>query len=351
MLMFRWPPAVFENYVIDHREIQEECERKYGKPLEMAVRSTYNPKSNKYFAFSPGYMPVFINYRKDLWDDVGIFPSTWEDIRRGGLKIKEKHGIPIVIGLHNADYALNAIMYSFGASVQDEMGNVVINSKETRAAVRFVKALCEESMTSMVGWVTHGGSHEWHMNSMISGESSLTFETNIITRIVEMGLPEMSEKIQLAKTPQGPVRRMGSNRMICYLIWKFSKNIEGAKKFLVDYVGNFQKIFLTSRFLYFPCFPKTIPGMEKLLANDSEGQPPTKYKVLEDVANWTTNTGYPGYANAAIGEIEGSNLISKMFLDGSTGGYDKKLAVEEAVKNTETECTRIFSKWKEKGLL
>jgi multiple sugar transport system substrate-binding protein len=345
MLMFRWPPAVFENYVIDHREIHEECKRKYGKPIEMAVRSTYNPKNNKYFAFSPGYMPVFINYRKDLWDDVGIFPGTWEDIRSGGQKIKQKHGNSIGIGLNETDYAMNAIMYSFGASVQDEMGNVVINSKETLEAVRFVNALFEESMIGAAIW----GSYKWHINSMILGELSLTSETNIITRTVEMERPEMSKKIQLAKTPEGPVCRLGSNRMACYLIWKFAENIEGAKQFLVDYVGNFQRVFTASGFLYFPCFPNTVLDMEQLLANDSRGQPPTKYKVLEDVAKWTTNTGYPGYANAAINEITGSNVISKMFRDGS-GGFGN-LTVEEAVKKTETECKRIFTRWKEKGLL
>lgn len=346
MLMFRWPPSVFENYVIDHREIHEECERKYGKPLQMAVRSTYNPKSKKYFAFSPGYMPVFINYRKDLWDDVGIFPGTWEDIRRGGLKIKQKHGKSIGIGFNKTDYALNSIMYSFGASVQDEMGNIVINSKETLEALRFVRALYEESIASDANW----NGYKWHMNSMISGELSLTHETNIITRTAEMGLPEMSEKIQLAKTPEGPVRRLGSNVMACYLIWKFAENIEGAKKFLVDYVGNFQKAFLASRFLYFPCFPDTVPDKEQLLANDSRGQPPTKYKMLEDVAQWTTNVGYPGYANAAIGEIEGTNIISKMFQNGA-GIYSKDITVEDAVRNAEEECKRIFTKWKEKGLL
>lgn len=341
--MFRWPPAAYENYVIDHREIHEECKRKYGKPLEMAMRSTYNPKSNKYFAFSPGYMPVFINYRKDLWDDVGIFPGTWEDIRKGGLKIKQKHGKSIGISHNKTPYALNAILYSFGASVQDEMGNAVINSKETLEAVRFVKALFEESMAGTALW----GTGKWHRSRMISGELSLTSEINMITRTAEMERPEMSKKIQLAKTPEGPVCRLGSNRMACYLIWKFAENIEGAKQFLVDYVGNFQRVFLASGFLYFPCFHNTVPGMERLLANDSRGQPPTKYQVLKDVAKWTTNVGYPGYANAAIEEIYGSNIVTGMFRNAS-GAY---FTVKEAVKDAETKCKRIFTKWKEKGLL
>ena len=160
----------------------------------------------------------------------------------------------------------------------------------------------------------------------------------------------MSEKIQLAKTPEGPVRRQGSNLTASYLIWKFAENIEGAKQFLVDYVGNFQKVFQASRFLYFPCFPNTVPDMKQFLANDSKGQPPTKYKVLEDVAKWTTNAGYPGYANAAIGEIAGTYIISKMFQNGS-GIYSKDISAEDAVKKAEKECKRIFTKWKEKGLL
>ena len=233
-------------------------------------------------------------------------------------------------------------MYSFGGSVQDEMGNLAINSRQTLEAVKFVRALYEESMTKGAGRY----SHKWQMNSMISGELSLTSDINIITRTAEMGHHEVSPKIQLAKTPEGPVRRLGSNYTACYLIWKFAENIEEAKQFLVDYVGNFNKVFLASRFLYFPCFPTTVPDIGQLLGNDPRGQPPTKYKVLEDVAKWTTNSGYPGYANAAIGEIEGSYIISKMFKNGSI-----LYSAEEAVTKAEAECNRIFTKWKEKGLL
>jgi multiple sugar transport system substrate-binding protein len=38
-------------------------------------------------------------YRKDLWDDIGMTPNTWDDIRVGGRKIKQKHGIQVGIGL------------------------------------------------------------------------------------------------------------------------------------------------------------------------------------------------------------------------------------------------------------
>ncbi|HTY99409.1 MAG TPA: hypothetical protein VMB75_06220, partial [Rhodocyclaceae bacterium] len=71
LFMFLSPPPAYEEQVIDHREIYEECQRKHGKPVELALKSTFNPKTKKYFAFSDSYVPDPINYRKDLWDEIG----------------------------------------------------------------------------------------------------------------------------------------------------------------------------------------------------------------------------------------------------------------------------------------
>ena len=44
VFMFLWPPPVHEDQVIDHRELYEECERKYGKPIDLAIKSTTIPR-------------------------------------------------------------------------------------------------------------------------------------------------------------------------------------------------------------------------------------------------------------------------------------------------------------------
>ena len=139
--------------MIDHRDIYEECERKYGKALDLAIKSTYNPKTRKFYGFSDTTCPKPINYRKDLWDAVGTVPDTWEDIRRGGRQIKLLHEKPVGIGLASeldTNIAMRAIMYSFGASEQDPEGNPILKSKETLEAIKFVKALYEETMTDEV---------------------------------------------------------------------------------------------------------------------------------------------------------------------------------------------------------
>jgi multiple sugar transport system substrate-binding protein len=169
-----------------------------------------------------------------------------------------------------------------------------------------------------------------------------------ITRTAEKHDPEMSKKIWLAKAPKGPVRRMGLQHVMnVNSIWKFAENIEGAKKFLVDYVSNFDKAFLASEFYNFPCFPRTVPDLKERLAHDERADPPDKYKVLEDVQDWATNIGYPGFVNAGISEVFGSWIIPDMFRQAASG----KMSPEEALNSATKKVQAIFSKWRAKGAL
>ncbi len=349
LFMFLAPPAAYEDQVIDHAEIYQECRRKYGDPIDLAIKSTYNPKTKKYMSFSPSFTPDPTNYRKDLFDAIGMTkgPDTWDDIRIGGRKIKQQFGNPVGIGLSqelDTSMAMRAIMYSFGSSEQDRDGNVVLNSKQTLEAVKFVKALYEETMTDEVfSWDPSSNNR-----AMLAGKLSVALNAISITRTAEKENPEMSKKIMVIKTAKGPVRRIGLEHvMICYAIWKFAENQEGAKKFLVDYIGNFKKAFLAGEFYDFPCFAKTVPDLQQLIANDPKAHPPDKYKVLGDVLTWATNVGYPGYSNAAIDEIFNTWVIPNMFAKAAKG----VLSPEDAIKEAETACKRIFAKWKEKGLV
>jgi multiple sugar transport system substrate-binding protein len=347
LYMFTSPPAMHEDNVIDHREIYEECERKYGKPISLAIKSTYNPKTKKYFGFSDSFAPDPINYRSDLWAEVGIKPDSWDAIRQGGKKIKDKTGIPVGIGQSaeiDTAMAMRAILFSFGASEQDENNQLVLNSKNTLEAVKFVKALYQETMTpEVLAWDPSSNNR-----AMLAGKSSLVLNAISITREAENKNMPIGDKILLAKAAQGPVRRMGLEHLMgVYVIWKFSENKEGAKKFLVDYIGNFRQAFIASEFYNFPCFWNQVPDLAKVLAKDAKGKPADKYSVLADSLDWATNVGYPGYATAAIDEVFSTWVINTMFAQASTGA----LSPEDAVKEAEGKCKRIWAKWQERKLI
>src|ERR1041385_8196496 len=347
LILFEWPPPAYEDQFIDMKDVYAECEKKYGKPIDLAIKSTYNPKTKKYFGFSPSFTPDPVNWRKDLWDDVGVVPDTWEKILDGGRKIKQKHNIPVGVGLAqelDTAMAMRTIMYSFGAHEQDAAGYLAINSKNTIEAVKFVKALFQETMTPEV--------FTWDASSnnraMLAGTISLALNAISITRQGEKDNPTFTEKIHLAKAAAGPVRRIGLEHVMdVYVIWKFAENIDGAKKFLIDYVANFRQAFVNGEFYDFPCFQRTVPDLKQLIARDAKGKPAGKYSILEDVLSWATNIGYPGYTNAAIDEIYQKWIIPVMFAKAAQG----VLSPEDAVKEAADEAKRIWDKWRERKLI
>jgi len=347
LVLFLAPPAVFEDQVVPMNEVYAEVEKKHGKPIDLAVKSTYNPKTKRYFAFSDSFVPDPVNYRTDLWGDVGMKPDTWDDIRVGGKRIKDKHRIPVGIGLSaeiDTAMAMRAIMYSFGSHEQNEEGELTINSKNTLEALRYVKALFEECMTpEVLAWDASSNNRQ-----MLAGRSSLVLNAISVTRTGENNKMPIHEKIGLAKAAKGPVRRMGLEHVMdCYVIWKFSENIQGAQKFLIDYIDNFKQAFMASEFYNFPCFAKTVPDLKQLISNDKKAVPPDKYAVLEDVLEWATNVGYPGYSTAAISDTWNTWLLNTMFAEAATGAETP----EDALKKADAKMKAIWTKWKEKGLI
>src|SRR6476469_5511944 len=85
LFMFLSPPAAYEKLVIDHSEVYDEVQKKHGKSIDLGYKSTFNPKTRKFFAFSDSYVPDPGNYREDLWSQVGYphGPDSWHDLLDG----------------------------------------------------------------------------------------------------------------------------------------------------------------------------------------------------------------------------------------------------------------------------
>jgi multiple sugar transport system substrate-binding protein len=344
LFMFLSPPAVYEPQVIDHAEIYQEVERKWGKTVDLGHKSTYNPKTKKRFAFSDSYVPDPGNYRKDLWSQVGYpnGPDNWEDVHKGAKAIKDKLGNPCGIGLSqelDTNMAMRALLWSFGGAEQNEAGVVVINSKNTVEAVKFMRSLYKDTETAEV--------FTWDPSSnnraILSGKASFVLNAISVTRAAEKDNPEMSRQIQLTPALKGPVRRIACEHVMdCYVIWKFAENVAGAKQFLVDYMDTFAEAFKASEFYNFPCFPGTVKNLQQLIADDPKAQPHDKYKVLGGSLETATNVGYPGYATAAIDEVFNTFVLPTMFAKAARD----EMTPEESVSAAEKEIKRIFDKWK-----
>jgi multiple sugar transport system substrate-binding protein len=343
LFLFISPPAAYEDQVVDHKDVVEAVAQRHGKMIPLAQKSTFNPKTGKYFAFSDSYVPDPGNYRIDLWSEAGFpnGPDTWDDLRTGGRKIKEKFGNPVGIGLSqemDSNMALRAALWSFGGAEQDEEGRVVIRSKETIEALKFMRALYKETETAEVFTWDPASNNRM----MLAGRASFVQNAISVTRTAERDNPELAKKIGLVPALRGPVRRIAAEHVMnCYVIWKFAQNIEGAKQFLVDMVGAFDSVFRESEFYNFPCYPDTVPNLQAQLENDPKASPKGKYAVLSGVLEWATNVGYPGYATAGIDEVFNTFVIPTMFARVAR----EEITPEEAAETAQREIERIFAKW------
>src|SRR6266545_1634582 len=137
--MFIGLGSAFEEHVVDLKDVMANLEKKYGKPVELAYRSTYNAFTKKQFAVSDMWVPDPGNYHKKIWTDIGQpnGPSTYEDLVKAAPEIKKKYPqmqIPIGIGLSqdiDSNMAVRNMLWCHGGSIQDKDGNLVLNSQET----------------------------------------------------------------------------------------------------------------------------------------------------------------------------------------------------------------------------
>lgn len=347
LVQFLTPTATYEDYVIDHRDIYQECAKRYGSGTDLSLKSTYNPKTDKYFAFCHAYQPTLITYRKDLWDSVRASPSSWTEVLTGGRRVKLLHEKPVGVSLapeFNGEYTWRAVLYSFGASEQDETGRPALKSAATLDAIRYVKSLYEQAMTAdVLAWDAPSNNRY-----MLNGEGCLTLDTVSIVRASEhLNLP-FAPNLRLAKVPDGPVARVAPPfGLSSYMIWNFAENIATAKQFIVDFVGQSRESFVASGFQNMPTWSETVPDLPALLAADQAGGPTRKYEVLGQAAEWSMNVGFPGHTNAAISEVLDRGILSQMFARAATGRYSPEQALDQA----DRELRVVFQRWRDSGKL
>jgi multiple sugar transport system substrate-binding protein len=341
--LFALPGSVTHLYVkqlLDLSTLVAEIESKYGKVQPLGRQIAYDSDSNSWPAFPDYYVSFPGLYRKDLWDEIGMVPDTWEDILKGGAKLKAK-GYPIGISLghsNDANQTWRGLMWSYGATEVDQSGKqVTINSKETLEAVKLARAIYKEAMDpEVLSWDDAGNNR-----FLASGKGCWINNPISAYRTIQQSTPELADQIFLWKTPAGPVRRLVAAGPNSYSIWKFARNQDAALAFLRYYAEHWPEGFKASTGYNHPIFPNVVPQPMPFLSNDPSSHPPDKLKVLETANEWHAAYGYPGPAGPAAGEVANTFIIPDMM----AGAATDKMTPEEAVAWADKQIHGIYKKW------
>ncbi len=344
------PLSQFEPSVLDLKDITDEATKRWGQQLELSKQSSFNPATGRYYAYSPGWVPDPGDYRTSLWTAVGLpkGPTTWDELLEGGTEIKKSKGTQLGIGMSqeiDSNMAGRALMWSYGASVQDENEQVVINSEETVAAVEFMTKLFKGAMTDEV--------FSWNAASnnqgLVAGKLSYILNSISAWRTAQGANPDVANDVGFVPALRGPAdARAAQHVLYNWIIPNHAANPDAAKEFLLYYTENFASATWHSKLYDFPAFAERVPQLDGWLAKDPYGaNPADKLAFLKDATSWSTNIGYPGPSNTAIGEVFGTFVIPNMFASAARGDASP----EEAVAQAEAQIKPIFEKWRKRGLV
>jgi len=364
------PPSQFEPSVLDLGDVVKEAEKRYGKQHPLCRGSSYNPNTKKFYSFCPGWTIDPGCYRKSLWEKAGkgSGPETWEDLISYGGKIKKDQGIQLGIGLSqelDSNMAARGLLWSYDTSIQDKKENVVLNNPKTIEAVSYMARLFKESMVPEVfAWTAVSNNQ-----ALIAGRASYILNSISAYRSAQKDVPEIARDISFTPALKGPRGTGFSSEHVIYMyiIPKYSKNVDPAKKFLLHLVENYDQAMYSGELYNSPAFfdapipsgnrgygavkgAKNLRDLHNAWFSEDPfalpGEAKGKLAVLKDAEKWSANIGHPGPANPAEGEVFATFILPNMMANAARG-----MAPQTAVEQAELLTKTIFAKWRQKGLV
>ena len=148
LMLFNNHPHLYKASLVDLTDVAEDVSKAQGAYYKVAVGNCSS--GGKYFSMPMAMIGAMNAYRKSLFAEVGFneFPKTWDQYRDAGKKLKAK-GYPIGQSLGQSfgdpPTFVYPLLWSFGGTEVDDKGKVVLNSKETVEAVKWMVAAWKDA--------------------------------------------------------------------------------------------------------------------------------------------------------------------------------------------------------------
>jgi multiple sugar transport system substrate-binding protein len=325
-------PWLFQPGLVDVSDICNDLAKKHGEWYPFArdhafVRGQWLGVPYLYLSF-PG------SHRIDLFEKVGErAPDTWEDLLRAGRKLK-KLGFPVGFAISQTTDSVStlySILWSHGARDVAEDGKTVsINSRETEAAVDYVRTLYAEAMDPVVLSWDNASNNQW-LNSGAGSWIQNPVSHYVVAKEKQMPIAQVTG---FHAPPAGPAGRhtVGVPRSLG--ISKFGKNQDVARDFLRWFFepAQYHEWIMSGDNYNHPVW--------RDMENHAVWELDPKYKPLKPLAQYSHLYGWPAPPDERIQIITNSYIIPNMFAKVVTSAAKPR----EAIQWAETEIRRIVEK-------
>jgi multiple sugar transport system substrate-binding protein len=320
-------PHIYVDKLIELTDVADYLGKRYGGWLFLAEKYGKRYNSNTWIGLPFGASGGPLVYRKSMVKAAGF--DRVPDDHAGFLDLcqkLQKAGKPAGFALGNAVGDGNGfaswILWSHNASLLDEAGNLVINSKETVAALKYLKALYPTFIAGTSSWndVSNNRAYSAQDISLTSNGVSLYFSLKNDPATAAIADDTEHQFMPLGLAKSSPMAGLTLNAMV----FKHSPYPNAAKAFLQ---------FMLEHEQYEPWLNANSGYWAQPLAAYSDaavwsGDP--KVRIFKDTMRNQYWDGYKGPISTATGAVRADYVLVQMCAAVATDAATPEAAAAEA---------------------
>jgi len=327
-------PALFTSSLVDITDICDRAATKYGGWLPAG--EAIGKVKGKWYGFPDFAVPFLSAWRTDLWKTAGFTKdrlTLWSELLEFAPKLKAA-GNPIgtaVSQTSDAEHTWRSLMWSHGAYEFSKDGTkVAIDSPETRTVLDMAKTIFTNEEPAVLSWADVDNN-----TYLQSGKGAWIYNPISAYRTIETQNPDLFKNISIENPLKGSVAQIASIQFTVYGIWNFSKNIDAAKQFLIDYSDDWEGQFKASKGYNNPFLKSHQKKPMPVLGSDP------KVSHLQDIANYVQPVGYPGPSSQAAYDSLNTHIVTDLFANYCTGKKSADDSIAEAVKRLKDSLVKF----------
>ncbi len=226
-------PFIYPDKLVDVSDVAEHLGKAHGGWYDVARSYGYSEDQKRWIAVPIGAPGNAMNYRKSWVGEAGYdeFPKDLDAFLDMSRKLK-KNGHPIGLPLGHAVGDANSwtywLLWGFGGKPVNEDNHVIINSKETREALKYAKALHETMAPGVSSWLDGNNNR-----AFLSGKISVAQNGISIWFVAQEQFPKIKDDVVTAANPVGPVGHPTTfNLFTQAFVFKYTQYPNAAKEYL-----------------------------------------------------------------------------------------------------------------------
>jgi multiple sugar transport system substrate-binding protein len=291
--------------------------------------------------------PEYLYYRKDKFKDGGydVPVKSLDELVAAARKINDPsnnfHGLGFSMDVGDSPDTIWAVLWAHGGSWQTKDDQIIINTKENAAAVKWYTDLYKEGLVpkDTVSW-----DYPDNNTAYLAGQIACTFNAGSILASLRTDKKDVLDQTVIGPMPpRDPTTGAAGSPLWGWewVIFSTCKDIDLAKKVLLGMnTGTYYEDFIKSAAgVYWPV-------LNNYLTMDMFVSDPWAKMIVEQVMPVTHAINWPGSNNPAMGELLYNTAIQgqvfqRILVDGWT--------VEKALDELQTAADAIVEKHKALG--